>query len=289
MRILPFAIPKAGITMLAASLFACLCAVPFKPLETVTLAAAVQTEAEKDSSAKPATVKGDQTITFARPSSRHVGDAPFEAGAVASSGLEVTLVAAGHCSVTGATVHLDAVGSCTLTASQDGDDEFNAAPSVSQSFFIANNGETVVDLSAFGAVGDAVANDSPALQQALDALGAAQGGTLFVPPGHYALLTPVSKDFALASVAIRGVESDVTVVTTGTGNSLAEGLGLVSEFLPRTGETGVALSINGAPKLLIADIAFVGTPDVDTDALATLAISDIAEATIRHCEFYGLR
>jgi len=289
MRILPFCTPKGGIAILAVLLFACLCAVPLKPFEIVSLTATVKAKAKNSPAPKTASFKADQTITFQGPSSKHLNDSPFQLSAVASSGLEVTFTAAGHCSVAGLTVHLTGVGSCTLTASQDGDDDFNAAPSLSRSFLIVSTGETVVDLNAFGALGDGVTNDSPALQLALDALADAHGGTLFVPPGHYALLTPVSKDFsALASVAIKGVESDVTV-TGGTGTDLAVGLDLVSEFLPKTGETGMALSISGALKLLVADIAFVGTPDVDTDALVTLGVGNIAEATIRHCEFYGLR
>jgi len=64
----------------------------------------------------------------------------------------------------------------------------------------------VFDLMSFGAVGDGVADDGPALQQALDAVAAAGGGTVLVPAGRYALVTPVSKDFAglSAPVTIRG-------------------------------------------------------------------------------------
>ena len=40
------------------------------------------------------------------------------------------------CSVTGNTVHIVSVGSCTVTASQAGDNNYNAAPDVSQSFNI---------------------------------------------------------------------------------------------------------------------------------------------------------
>ena len=43
--------------------------------------------------------------------------------------------------------------------------------------------------------GDGMADDGPALQAALDALAAAGGGTLIVPAGRYAIITPVAKDF----------------------------------------------------------------------------------------------
>ena len=69
--------------------------------------------------------------------------------------------------------------------------------------------ENVFSLADFGAVGVGVADDGPALQNALNAIGQAGGGTLFVPAGRYAMITPVQKDFtALASgVSILGVES----------------------------------------------------------------------------------
>ncbi|MGH9959212.1 MAG: glycosyl hydrolase family 28-related protein [Pyrinomonadaceae bacterium] len=56
--------------------------------------------------------------------------------------------------------------------------------------------EAVVNLRDFGASGDGVADEGPALQRALDALATAGGGTLFVPAGRYAIITPVQKNFA---------------------------------------------------------------------------------------------
>ena len=151
---------------------------------------------------------------------------------------------------------------------------------------------TSFDLSAFGAVGDGVADDGPALQSALDAIAAAGGGTLFVPAGRYAIITPVQKDFTglATSLTIHGVESSTPVPPpTSPGNVLTRGLDLVSEFVPRTGQSQSALVISGLETFLIKDIVFIGTPGVENDALITLALNDISDATIRHCEFYGLR
>jgi hypothetical protein len=136
-----------------------------------------------------------------------------------------------------------------------------------------------------------MADDGPALQRALDAIGLAGGGTLFVPAGRYAIHTPVSKDFTgLASeVSLLGVESFTPVAEpNATGQDLTRGLDLTSEFAPRTGEQGFALAISGLQNFLIKDIAFIGTPGVNTDAAITLALSEISQATISHCEFYGL-
>ncbi|HKG12984.1 MAG TPA: carboxypeptidase regulatory-like domain-containing protein, partial [Pyrinomonadaceae bacterium] len=129
-----------------------------------------------------------------------------------------------------------------------------------------------------------------ALQAALNALAAAGGGTLFVPEGRYAILTPVAKDFAgtAASVTIFGVPSDTPVPPpTAAGAELSRGLDLKSEFRPRTGD-GAMLVLAGLRGAAVKDIAFMGTPGVETDAAYTLAFFDTDDASVEHCEFYGL-
>jgi hypothetical protein len=150
---------------------------------------------------------------------------------------------------------------------------------------------SLFNLADFGAVGDAITDDGPALQEALNAIAAAGGGTLFVPAGRYAIYTPVQKDFTGlgASLTILGVESLTPVPPANTdGEFLTAGLDLTSEFAPRTGTQGIAINITGLQTFLIKDITFIGTPGVNTDAAITLALTDIWDATIRHCEFYGL-
>src|SRR5688572_5659886 len=146
------------------------------------------------------------------------------------------------------------------------------------------------NLADFGAVGDGVTDDGPALQQALDALAEAGGGTLFVPAGRYAILTPVSKNFSglAPSIEITGVPSSTVVDPTAGGQGLSTGLNLVSEFYPRTGTSAVAIQIIGLQSVLISELAFVGTAGVATDAVVTLDLIQVKDATIRHCEFYGL-
>lgn len=152
------------------------------------------------------------------------------------------------------------------------------------------NPPVTLNLRDFGAVGDGTTNDGPALQNALNALAAAGGGTLIVPAGRYAIATPVSKDFTgLAQyVSIQGVESSTLVPPpTSSGMVLSRGLDLVSEFYPRTGSQ-FTLTIKGLQQFLIKDIAFVGTPGVASDAAITLYLDRIEDAVVRHCEFYGL-
>ncbi|HEY3026250.1 MAG TPA: carboxypeptidase regulatory-like domain-containing protein [Pyrinomonadaceae bacterium] len=160
---------------------------------------------------------------------------------------------------------------------------------ITATFSAAEARADTFDLRDFGAVGDGVTDDGPALQSALDTIAEAGGGTLFVPAGCYAIITPVFKDFSglASSVTILGVESSATVDTKGGGFELSMGLDLSSEFYPKT-DAQDAVRISGLQSFLIKDIAFVGTPDIYNDARNTLIFDDVLEATITHCEFYGL-
>jgi hypothetical protein len=81
--------------------------------------------------------KADQTITFAPLGNKTFGDGDFMVSASSDSGLDVAFSLLGNCevSLTGM-VHLTGAGSCTITASQDGDDNYNAASSVPRAFTI---------------------------------------------------------------------------------------------------------------------------------------------------------
>lgn len=145
---------------------------------------------------------------------------------------------------------------------------------------------TVLSLRSFGAVGNGVADDGPALQRALDALAAAGGGMLYVPPGRYAIATPVAKDFSgLASlVAITGERSRRALRVKGSGS----GLRLTSELTIKVGRERVALTLSGLEDLAIRDVAFVGVKDVRDDARVVLLVREIQRAAVERCELYGL-
>jgi hypothetical protein len=89
------------------------------------------------------TAKTSQTITFDPLAGKTFGDADFAASASASSGLPVSFVASGNCTVAGSTVHLTGAGLCTITASQAGDASYNAAPDVARTFSIAKASQTI--------------------------------------------------------------------------------------------------------------------------------------------------
>ncbi len=84
--------------------------------------------------AKNAAFKADQSITFGAISNKNVLDDPFDLTATASSGLTVTYTSSNElvATVSGSTVTIVGEGSTNITASQAGNDDFNAATNVIQ-------------------------------------------------------------------------------------------------------------------------------------------------------------
>jgi sulfur relay (sulfurtransferase) DsrF/TusC family protein len=85
-----------------------------------------------------------QTISFT-PSDRLLSYTPFSMSVSSDSGLAVSLVSSTSdvCTVSGAQVTMVAAGVCTLTASQAGDSYHLPATAVMQSFAIAKNPQTI--------------------------------------------------------------------------------------------------------------------------------------------------
>ena len=144
-----------------------------------------------------------------------------------------------------------------------------------------------ISLADYGAVGDGVTDDGPALQSALEALADAGGGNLFVPDGHYAIATPVSVDFSgrASAVAIQGTPS---TSPAGPPGDAGRGLNLTAEFVIKTGEAQNAITLRNLVTLLVEDLVFIGDPAAGDDAKIVLTVSGINDATIHRCEFYGL-
>ncbi len=161
-----------------------------------------------------------QTITFAPIAGRTFGDPAFEVSASASSGLPVSLSAAGQCTIEGTTITLVGTGSCTITARQAGNTDYPAVEAA-QSFAIAQAGQTI----AFAAIADRTFGDpafeisasaSSGLPLSLAAAGgcsiegttvtlvaagsctitARQGGN-----GNYSAAVEVARSFAIAKAA----------------------------------------------------------------------------------------
>ena len=91
--------------------------------------------------------KADQTITFNALADKTYGDAPFTVSATNSAPENpITFSAVGNCSssgTNGSTITITGAGNCTVTASQSGNDNYNAAADVSRSFSIAKAAATI--------------------------------------------------------------------------------------------------------------------------------------------------
>ena len=82
--------------------------------------------------------KGNQTITFGTLATRQVGDAPFNLSATANSGLPISYSSSSNsvATVSSNTVTIVGAGTTTITASQGGDDNWNAATNVTQTLSV---------------------------------------------------------------------------------------------------------------------------------------------------------
>lgn len=88
--------------------------------------------------------RANQTITFGPLADQTYGAAPFQVSASASSGLPVSFqVVSGPATISGDTVTITGTGTVVVEASQAGNGNYNAAPTVHQSFMVAPASPTV--------------------------------------------------------------------------------------------------------------------------------------------------
>ena len=78
----------------------------------------------------------DQSISFEALTDKVYGDAPFTLSATASSGLEVSYTVTGPATLSGSELSLTGAGEVTITSDQPGNEQFNPASSVEQSFTV---------------------------------------------------------------------------------------------------------------------------------------------------------
>jgi hypothetical protein len=96
-----------------------------------------QADEDADGTGDACEVQDEQSIEFGPLADGTFGDPDVEVSAVASSGLPVTLIASGACTLSSAsTVHLDAAGDCVLVAQQAGNTSYLPAEATA-SFHVA--------------------------------------------------------------------------------------------------------------------------------------------------------
>ncbi|NDJ14513.1 MAG: hypothetical protein EBY17_25510, partial [Acidobacteriia bacterium] len=92
-----------------------------------------------------AVMQSSQTITFGPFSDIALGSLPWPLAATASSGLAVNVasITPAICTLSGATLTLVSTGTCSITASQDGNDNYSAAPAISRSFVVTRAAQSI--------------------------------------------------------------------------------------------------------------------------------------------------
>lgn len=90
-------------------------------------------------------VKSNQTITFAALAAVTYGDPDFDAGATASSGLQVTYTSGnpGVATIVDGRIHITGAGTALITASQPGNNDYYAAPDVQQILTVNKAAQTI--------------------------------------------------------------------------------------------------------------------------------------------------
>jgi hypothetical protein len=89
--------------------------------------------------------KKDQTINFGSLPTKLVTDADFSLGATSSSGLEVSYNSSNTdaATITNGSIHIVGAGTSTITASQEGNNNYNAAANVDQLLTISKLSQTI--------------------------------------------------------------------------------------------------------------------------------------------------
>ncbi len=225
---------------------------------------------------------GNQTITFgAIPNQTFTP--PFPVNATASSGLTVSLASTtpAVCTVQGSTVTLVSLGLCTIRATQAGNSNYSAAPSVNQSFSVTQGTQTIV----FAALADQAFGTAPFALTATASSGLVVGFT--------------SATAAVCTVA----GATVTLVKTGTctikaaqaGNSNYAAAPAVSQSFQVTQGTQtitfapLASQTFGAAPFMVSATASSGlavsftstTSSVCTVSGATVAVLTVGVCTIQ--------
>jgi len=139
-------------------------------------------------------------------------------------------------------------------------------------FFLASSAFADVNLASFGADPSGEHDSGPALQAALNSLGTAKGTTLFIPAGTFRIHTPVTRSFSdVSGIVIRG-EGSASVLKIALDSS------------------GRALQLQNLDSVLVENVTFAGShPNgMSVDALHTLDFENCRQATVRHCDFYGV-
>jgi hypothetical protein len=213
--------------------------------------------------------KQSQTITFATLAARTFGDAAFTLAATASSQLAVSYASsnAAVATVSGNTVTIVGVGTTTITASQAGNNAFDAATNVTQTLTVNKANQTITFAALLAkSVTDAAFTLS------------ASGGASGLP------VTFVSSNTAVATIS----GSTVTIIGAGSTNITASQAGNanynaaadVTQTLTVNAKPSQTITFAALPAKTFGDAAFTLSASSSSQLAVSFASSNTAVATI---------
>ena len=205
--------------------------------------------------------KADQAITFGPLDPKTVGDPPFVVSATTTSPLAVSFAATGACTVLADEVTLTGAGSCTITASQAGDDNWNAATPVDQTFSIGKLDQAALAVTAPTAGTYGTFYDL-----------AFSGGS-----GTGALTWEVVEGSTACAIASGGPHDGQLQITAGTGDCTVRVTRAADATYNAASATGTVL-VGKADQAIDFDAAptgvvVAGTASVHATASSTLAVA----------------
>lgn len=137
--------------------------------------------------------KASQSITFGALQDRTLGNPAFQLSATSSAGLPVTFTTTStNISVNGISVQMTGAGRASVTASQAGDNRYNAATPVTQSFCIKPSQPTIELVTTSGTtLVSSSANNNQWYRNGAEIAGAAQQSLVVTESGQYTVKVTV--------------------------------------------------------------------------------------------------
>jgi hypothetical protein len=185
--------------------------------------------------------KADQTIIFGPLSNKTYGDPPFTVSATASSGLAVSFsIVSGPATISGNTVTIIGAGTVTVRASQGGNDNYNPAPDVDQSFTVAKANTTPVVTSS---VNPSVFGQSVTFTATVSS--GATGTVTFTIDGAAQPSVTLSDSTASISISTLSVGSHSITAAYSGDSSLSPSTSSV--FVQRVNKANTAITVVSSP------------------------------------------
>ncbi len=197
-----------------------------------------------------AVAKADQTITFEAPPAMQFNDPDFNPAATASSGLTVAYSSnnISVATVSGNLIHIVAPGTAVITASQPGNDDYNAAPEVNHTLTVGKDDQTIT----------------------FDPLQAVTFGDPDLAPGATAS-SALTVSYSSGNTGVAQIVAGMINIV-GAGNAVITATQAGNEFYNPAPEVQQTLTVGKASQsVTFPEIppALYGDPDIDPQATAS--------------------